>query len=69
MIDHEQSWRAFKGKNLEKLIIFILKKEIRTLKLDLVQGHALEHNSIGLPKILDRVKRNLLIDYGELGMH
>ena len=22
-IDHEQSWRAFKGKNLEKLIMFM----------------------------------------------
>ncbi|MGB9935383.1 MULTISPECIES: hypothetical protein [Thermodesulfovibrio] len=23
--DHEQSWRAFKGKNLEKLILYIIK--------------------------------------------
>ncbi|HEX79007.1 MAG TPA: hypothetical protein G4O19_02505 [Dehalococcoidia bacterium] len=25
--DHEQSWRAFKGKNLEKLIAYIIKNE------------------------------------------
>jgi type II restriction enzyme len=67
--DHEQSWRAFKGKNLEKLIVYILTKEVRRLGLDLVQGHMLERNSSGLPKVLDKVKRNLLIDYGEFGMH
>jgi type II restriction enzyme len=37
--------------------------------LDLVQGHVLERNSKTLPKVLDKVKRNLLVDYGELGMH
>lgn len=25
--DHEQSWRAFKGKNLEKLIVHIISQE------------------------------------------
>ena len=67
--DHEQSWRAFKGKNLEKLIVYILTKEVRRLGLDLVQGHTLERNSSSLPTVLDKVKRNLLIDYGEFGMH
>jgi type II restriction enzyme len=37
--------------------------------LDLVQGHALERNSSTLPGMLDKVKRNLLIDFGEHGMH
>jgi type II restriction enzyme len=46
-----------------------LTKEVRNLGLDIVQGHVLERNSTGLPKVLDKVKRNLLIDYGELGMH
>ena len=36
--DHEQSWRAFKGKNLEKLLIYIIEKEVRQLGLELVQG-------------------------------
>jgi len=31
--DHEQSWRAFKGKNLEKLIQFIITKEVEDLGL------------------------------------
>lgn len=67
--DHEQSWRAFKGKNLEKLLVYILEKEIRLLGLNLVQGHTLERNSHTLPQVLDRVKRNLLVDYGKYGMH
>ena len=29
--DHEQSWRAFKGKNLEKLIIHIIVDEVKAL--------------------------------------
>lgn len=67
--DHEQSWRAFKGKNLEKLLLYILSKEVRALGLDLVQGNALERSSNSLGAILEKVKRNLLIDYGEFGMH
>jgi len=55
--------------NLEKLIIYVLTKEIRNLGLDLIQCHNLEKNSSGHPKILDKVKRNLLIEYGEYGMH
>ncbi|GAH36581.1 unnamed protein product, partial [marine sediment metagenome] len=40
--DHEQSWRAFKGKNLEKLIAYIIKDEIESLGLRLVEGNTLE---------------------------
>jgi len=29
--DHEQSWRAFKGKNLEKLVQYIITEEIESL--------------------------------------
>ncbi|MBU0455902.1 MAG: DNA modification methylase, partial [Gammaproteobacteria bacterium] len=29
--DHEQSWRAFKGKNLEKLIEYIITDEVKAL--------------------------------------
>ncbi|MCS6820553.1 MAG: hypothetical protein NZ551_01655 [Microscillaceae bacterium] len=31
--DQEQSWRAFKGKNLEKLIEYIITDEIQSLGL------------------------------------
>lgn len=68
--DHEQSWRAFKGKNLEKLVIHIIKDSVESLGLKIVEGNTLERtNSSNLPKGLNQVKRNLLIDYGEFGSH
>ena len=68
--DHEQSWRAFKGKNLEKLIAYIIKDEVESLGLKLVDGNTLERTkSENLSKELNVVKRNLLIDYGEFGAH
>ena len=66
-IDHEQSWRAFKGKNLERLLSYILLKEVRTLGLDMISGNVLTSNQ--LSPLFDRVKRNLLVDYGQYGMH
>jgi len=68
--DHEQSWRAFKGKNLEKLILYIIKDEVEKLGLKIIEGNSLERtNSKNLSEELNRVKRNLLIDYGEFGAH
>jgi len=68
--DHEQSWRAFKGKNFEKLIIHIIKDEVESLGLKVVDGNTLEKtNSKNLSRELSQVKRNLLIDYGEFGSH
>ena len=68
--DHEQSWRAFKGKNLEKLIMYIIKEEVENLGLRIVEGNKLERtNSSNLSEELNRIKRNLLIDYGEFGSH
>lgn len=68
--DHEQSWRAFKGKNFEKLIIHIIKNEVESLGLKVVDGNTLERtNSKNLSRELSQVKRNLLIDYGEFGSH
>ena len=40
--DHEQSWRAFKGKNLEKLIVYIIKDEVQALGLEVINGNSLE---------------------------
>ena len=68
--DHEQSWRAFKGKNLEKLVIYIIKEEVENLGLKIIEGNILERkNSKNLSEELSRVKRNLLIDFGEFGSH
>jgi type II restriction enzyme len=68
--DHEQSWRAFKGKNLEKLVIHIIKDEVESLGLEIVEGNKLERTgSNNLSFELSSVKRNLLVDYGEFGSH
>jgi len=68
--DHEQSWRAFKGKNLEKLIEYIIADEVRDLGLEVVNGNTLERtNESNLPEDLGQIKRNLLIDYGQFGYH
>jgi type II restriction enzyme len=68
--DHEQSWRAFKGKNLEKLIVHIIKDEVESLGLKIIEGNTLERtNSQNLPEELNKIKRNLLVDYGEFGHH
>ena len=42
--DHEQSWRAFKGKNFEKLIQYIITDEIEALGLKVVNGNSLGKN-------------------------
>ena len=68
--DHEQSWRAFKGKNLEGLIMHIIKDEVESLGLKIVEGNTLERTkSSNLPKELSQVKRNVLVDFGEFGHH
>ena len=68
--DHEQSWRAFKGKNLEKLVAYIIKDEVERLGLKVVDGNKLEKtNTNNLSQELNRVKRNLLVDFGEFGAH
>lgn len=68
--DHEQSWRAFKGKNLEKLILYILKKEIQELGLKIIEGNKLERTlNENLSEELDRLKRNILVDFGQFGSH
>ncbi len=66
--DHEQSWRAFKGKNLEKLVQYIITEEVEALGLKVVNGNKLER-SIHLSIELSQVKRNLAVDYGEFGLH
>jgi type II restriction enzyme len=69
-MDHEQSWRAFKGKNLEKLIDYIIVDEVRALGLEVVNGNTLERTRAeNLSKELSQVKRNLVIDFKEFGYH
>jgi len=68
--DFEQSWKSFKGKNLEKLIKYILEKEVEKLGLKIVEGNTLERTKTeNLPRELSQIKRNLLVDYREFGCH
>jgi len=60
--DHEQSWRAFKGKNLEKIIQFIISEEVEDMGLKVINGNNLER-SRKLSLELSQIKRNLAIDY------
>ena len=39
--DHEQCWRAFKGKNLEKIVLYIIKEEVENLGLKVLDGNML----------------------------
>ena len=66
--DHEQSWRAFKGKNFEKLIQHIITESIEALGMKVINGNQLERSK-RLALELSRVKRNLAIDYGAFGLH
>ena len=50
--------------------MYIIKEEVENLGLKIVKGNTLERtNSKNLSEELNRVKRNLLIDYGEFGAH
>ena len=50
--------------------MYIIKEEVEGLGLKIVEGDTLERtNSENLSEELNRVKRNLLIDYGEFGAH
>jgi type II restriction enzyme len=68
--DHEQSWRSFKGKNLEKLILFMIEVDVKNLGLKVINGNHLERT---LPENLSyeesQIKRRLCVDFGEFGLH
>ncbi len=69
-MDHEQSWKGFKGNNLEKLIVHIIKDEVESLGLKIVKGSKLDRTKPkNLSEELSRVKRAVLVNYGEWGMH
>ena len=67
--DVEQSCKAFKGKNLEKIIEYIIIDDIKKLGLSIINGNKLEKIKNIQNKTLDLLKRNLCIDYGEYGLH
>lgn len=63
----EQSWRNFKGRCFERLLQHIIAELIEPFELKVVNGNDLEKSKL-VPQ-LDAVKRNVIINYGEFGMH
>lgn len=62
-LDPEQSWRAFKGKNFEKLILHIVEDGVKELGLKCTKDTKLEAKN--LTDELSRVRRNLVVHYGK----
>ena len=67
--NHGQSWNAIKGHRLELLIRHIIAEQIQLLGLKIIEGRELIKQTIKLTNELQQAKRNLVIDYGEFGMH
>lgn len=62
-LDPEQSWRAFKGKNFEKLILYIIEDSVRRLGLKCTRDTKLDAKH--LSEELSKVRRNLVVHYGK----
>lgn len=62
-----RSWRASTGKTFRERIQDMIAIPIESLGLKVIESRALENHK--LTRQLDAVKRNLVIDYGEFGMH
>lgn len=67
--DPQQSWKAFKGKLLEEIIIDEIYEEVERNGLRVIKGSDLEKEEKNLDKCLALVKRSLMVDFGEYGMH
>lgn len=62
-VDPDQAWRAFKGKNFEKLILYILGDEISNLGLKCITDKGLDGAQLSVE--LSKVRRNLVVHYGK----
>lgn len=65
--DAEQSWKPFKGRLLEELIVQAIGAEVERNGLNVVNGSRL--SGVVLEECLCKVKRSILVDYGDFGMH
>lgn len=65
--DLGQAWRAWKGKNFEKLVHYVVSNMIENsgLPLKVISGSALERKRVD--KELGKVKRNVVVDFGDYG--
>ena len=64
--DPEQSWKGFKGKNFEKLILYIIHSDLTTDKVKCISGASLTRKK--LSEEMSRVHRNLIVRYGKYGI-
>lgn len=69
-VDHEQSWKGFKGNALEGLVLYIMNDEIANMGLKIVKGKKFERTKPeNLSTELKHVKKNLSVDFGKFGFH
>jgi len=64
--DAEQSWKAFKGGNFEKLILYIIRQDIESMNLECISGDSLARKKLSTE--LSRVYRNLTVRYGKFSV-
>ena len=67
--DPEQSWKPFKGSIIEEIILESLIIEVEKVGLKAIKGSELEKEESKLNECLSKVKRSVVVDYGEFGMH
>ncbi|MEO0095257.1 MAG: BsaWI family type II restriction enzyme [candidate division WOR-3 bacterium] len=67
--DAEQSWKPFKGNMLEDVILEYIVEELRAMGLEVIKGATLDKADRNLTECLSKVKRNIVVDFGEFGMH
>lgn len=69
-VDHEQSWKGFKGNAVEGLVLYIMNDEIEKMGLRIVKGKKFERTKPeNLSTELKNVKKNLSVDFGKFGFH
>jgi type II restriction enzyme len=60
--DAEQSWKGFKGKNFERLVLYIISSELGTDEIRCIPGASLNRKELSAE--LSKVHRNLIVRYG-----
>lgn len=66
--DPEQSWRSVKGAATEFLIQYIVEDQIPSIGLKIVNTKQLKKINL-VSEEVSKIKRNLLVDFGEFGHH
>lgn len=69
VIDAEQSWKPFKGNILEDVILDYIVEELKMMGFEVIKGSKLEKRDTKLTECLSKVKRGVVVDFGEFGMH